>query len=66
MLNKFLEIEQGVLMTYDPEFTTIVERIRKERLERKAAEGTKQPATNAMIGDSLLRGSKMPRIDHKT
>ncbi|KAG9556292.1 hypothetical protein KCU71_g8033, partial [Aureobasidium melanogenum] len=66
VLNEFLQVEQGVLMTYDPEFTTTVERIRKERLERKATEGTKQPATDATIGDSPSRGLKMPRIDYKT
>ncbi|KAG9672263.1 hypothetical protein KCU99_g2594, partial [Aureobasidium melanogenum] len=63
VLDKFLQVERGVLMTYDPEFTFTVEQIRKERMERKAVEGTKQPTASPMTGGSPR--SKMARTDTK-
>ncbi|KAI4730281.1 hypothetical protein E4T49_01852 [Aureobasidium sp. EXF-10728] len=65
-LEKFLRVERGVLMTYDPNFTITIERLRTERMERKTIEGTKPPNADATSGGSPARGLKMPRIDTKT
>ncbi|KAH0372543.1 hypothetical protein KCU65_g1067, partial [Aureobasidium melanogenum] len=65
VLDKFLQVERGVLMTYDPEFTFTVEQIRKERLKRKSVEGTRASTTSPVTGGSPSR-SKMARTDTKT
>ncbi|KAG9584201.1 hypothetical protein KCU77_g10205, partial [Aureobasidium melanogenum] len=66
MLDKFLQVERSVLMTYDPEFTTTVERLRTERKDRKARDGIRPPANSSWTGGSPSHGSKVPRTDTKT
>lgn len=64
-LEKFVQVERGVLMTYDPEFTVTIERLRAERMERRSIEGSKPPVSDATLGGSPARALKMPRIDTK-
>ncbi|KAG9653454.1 hypothetical protein KCU64_g7877, partial [Aureobasidium melanogenum] len=66
MLDKFLQVERSVLMTYDPEFTTTIERLRTERMDREARDGTRPPANSSWTGGSPSHGSKVPRTDTKT
>ncbi|THW21538.1 hypothetical protein D6D17_06549 [Aureobasidium pullulans] len=69
-LERFLLVERGVLMTYDPEFTATIERIRAKRLERKADEGAKRPVVEPPVasgnfGGSPARVTKVPKLDTK-
>ncbi|TIA59307.1 hypothetical protein D6C83_03429, partial [Aureobasidium pullulans] len=69
-LERFLLVERGVLMTYDPEFTATIERIRAKRLERKADEGAKRPVVEPPVasgnfGGSPARVTKVPKLDIK-
>ncbi|THY03437.1 hypothetical protein D6D03_04419 [Aureobasidium pullulans] len=69
-LERFLLVERGVLMTYDPEFTATIERIRAKRLERKADEGAKRPVVESPFasgnfGGSPARVTKVPKLDIK-
>lgn len=66
MLDKFLQIERGVMMTYDPEFTTTVERLRTERMDRKAREGTMPSTGSSWTSGSPSRNAKVPRVDTQT
>lgn len=62
MLDKFLQVERSVLMTYDPKFTRTVERLRIERMNRKSSEST----ISSPMSEISPPPAKMPRTDTKS